>query len=293
MAKIGIRPLSSALGVEITGVDLREEVTDEDFALIEKAWFENLVILFRNQDLTIEQQRSFSGRFGPLSIRARKQGVTPEAAEYGGDVMLVTNVRKDGKPIGSLPDGEMMFHSDTPYFERPCKATVLYAMEVPSRGGNTLFGNSYKAAATLPDNIKRRLAGLKAMQVYEHGTTVKVKDRYDRDNFPHYAHPVFRRHSATGKSSLFVSELMTEEIIGLPADESDAILQLLFAHQRKPEFVYEHVWQPGDLIIWDNRCTIHARTDFPPEERRMLRRLTIQDDQPVVPGEPPFLGASE
>lgn len=287
MAKICIRPLSSALGVEITGVDLREKITDEDFAAMEKAWHENIVILFRNQNLTVEQQRSFSCRFGPLSVRARKRGVTPEAAEYGGDVMLVTNVRKDGKPIGSLPDGEMMFHSDTPYFERPCKATVLYAMEIPSHGGNTLFGNSYKAAETLPNEIKLRLAGRKAMQVYEHGTTIKLKDRYDRDNFPHYAHPVFRRHAETGKSSLFVSELMTEEIIGLPQDESHEILQFLFAHQRKPEFIYEHVWKTGDLIIWDNRCSIHARTNFPPEERRMLRRLTIQDDQPVLQGEPP------
>lgn len=287
MTNIGIRPLSPALGAEITGIDLREEITDEQFALIEQAWYDHLVILIRGQDITIDQQRAFSARFGPLSIRSRKRGATPEAAEYGGDVMLVTNVRKDGKPIGSLPDGEMMFHSDTPYFERPCKATVLYAIEVPSRGGNTLFGNSYKAAETLPDEIKRKLDGLKAMQVYEHGTTIKLKDRYDRENFPHYAHPIFRRHSETGKSSLFVSELMTEEIIGLPSDESDQILNLLFAHQRKPELIYEHVWQPGDLIIWDNRCTIHARTDFPSEERRMLRRLTIQDDHPVLPGEAP------
>lgn len=292
MTKIGIRPLSPALGAEITGIDLRQEMTDEQYAVVEQAWYDHLLILFRNQDISIDQQRAFSSRFGPLSVRSRNRRVTPEAAEYGGDVMLVTNVRKDGKPIGSLPDGEMMFHSDTPYFERPCKATVLYAIEVPSRGGNTLFGNSYTAAETLPEDIKQQLAGRKAMQVYEHGTTIKLKDRYDRENFPHYAHPVFRRHPETGRSSLFVSELMTEEIVGLPADESDRMLQFLFAHQRKPEFVYEHVWKPGDLIIWDNRCTIHARTDFPADERRMLRRLTIQDEHPVLAGTPGILNSA-
>jgi taurine dioxygenase len=285
MSTLEVRPLSAALGAEIVGVNLANGVSDEEFAVIEKAWYDHLLLLFRNQDITIEQQRAFSARFGDLSIRSRKQRVTPEASEYGADVMLVTNVRKDGKPIGSLPDGEMMFHSDTPYFERPCKATVLFAMEIPSVGGNTLFGNSYTAAETLPEDMKRKLAGLKAMQVYESGTTVKRKDKYDRENVPHYAHPVFRRHPQTGKPSLFVSELMTEEIVGLPAHESDEILAYLFAHQRKPEFVYEHVWTPGDLVIWDNRCTIHARTDFPAHERRMLRRLTVQDELPVMAGD--------
>lgn len=119
------------------------------------------------------------------------------------------------------------------------------------------------------------------------GTTYKVKDRYDRGSFPHYAHPIFCRHSATGKSSLFLRELVTEEIIDLPADESDAVLQLLFARQRKPEFICARAWKTGDLIIWDNRRTIHARPDFPAEERRMLRRLTIQGDQTVLQGQTP------
>jgi taurine dioxygenase len=205
--------------------------------------------------------------------------------------MLVTNIREGGKPIGRLPDGEMMFHSDTPYVERPDKATILYAIEITSSGGHTLFGNSYAAAETLPEDVKRRLAGRRAMQVYEYGTTIKGA-KYDRERFPYFAHPVFRRHPATGKSALYVSELMTEEIVGLPQEESDALLEFLFTHQRNPAFIYEHVWKPGDLLMWDNRCTIHARTDFPRDERRLLRRLTVQDEHPVLEGEPPYREAA-
>jgi taurine dioxygenase len=202
--------------------------------------------------------------------------------------MLVSNIRKDGEPIGSLPDGEMMFHSDTPYFERPAKATILYAIEITSWGGHTQFSNSYTAAETLPEDVKRRLAGRKGMQVYEYGTCIKDKAKYDRENFPHYAHPIFRKHPATGNSALYVSELMTEEIVDLPVKESDELLEFLFQHQRNPDFIYEHPWVPGDLLMWDNRCSVHARTDFPREERRLLRRLTVEDESPVLDGDPPY-----
>ncbi len=287
MTHFEIKPLSEAVGAEIIGIDLRQPLARELVRDIEEAWYAYQVLLFRCPGLTIEEQRAFAGHFGALGSRSKRRKLPPEVAEYGAEVMLVTNVREDGKPIGSLPDGEMMFHSDTPYFERPYKATILYAIDVPSRGGHTLFGNSYRAAETLPEDVQARLDGRKAMQVYEAGTTIKA-GRYDRQQFPHFAHPVFRRHPATGKSALFVSELMTEEIIGLPGDESDELLAFLFAHQAKPEFIYEHVWTPGDLIMWDNRCTIHARTDFPSDERRMLRRLTVQDEQPVLAGAAPF-----
>lgn len=287
MSGLEIRPLSDAVGAEISGIDLSADLDEQTVNAIEAAWFEHQVILFRGQNITIEQQRTFADKFGSLGSRSGNRKLPPEVKEYGADVMLVTNVRKEGKPVGSLPDGEMMFHSDTPYFERPYKATLLYAIAVPSRGGNTLFGNSYRAAEALPDDVKKRLAGRRAMQVYEAGTMMKT-ERYDREKFPHFAHPVFRKHPATGRSALFVSELMTEEIIGLAEQESEELLKFLFAHQRKPEFIYEHVWQPGDLVMWDNRCTIHARTDFPADERRMLRRLTIQDEHAVLEGEPPY-----
>ena len=283
-----IMPLSDAVGAEITGVNLQQPLEPGKLRQIEEAFHDYGLICLRDQDITLEQQKKFALAFGELGSRNRPGTKPNELDEYGEHVMLVTNVRENGKPIGSLPDGEMTFHADTAYFEFPSKATMLYAMELTSWGGNTLFSNCYTAAEQLPVKLKRRLNGKKAMQVYEYGTTLKTKEKYDRNNFPHYAHPVFRRHPETGRSALFVSELMTEEIVGLDKEESDNILAQLFEHQKRPEFVYEHPWKVGDLIMWDNRCTIHARTDFPREERRMLRRLTIQDTKPVLEGAAPF-----
>ena len=288
MVEIEIKRLSEAIGAEICGVDLSRELEADTAKAIESAWHAHQIILFRDQDITNDQQRSFAAKFGELGSRARPGPKPPEQDEYGANVMLVSNIRKDGKPIGSLPDGEMMFHSDTAFFERPNKATILYAIEVTSWGGHTLFSNSYTAAETLPEDIKRRLGGRKAVQAYEYGITMKERDRHDRENYPYFAHPVFRKHPATGRSALYVSELMTEEILGLPASESDELLKFLFAHQRNPDYIYEHRWRPGDLIMWDNRCSVHARTDFPRDERRLLRRLTVRDEDPVLDGEPPY-----
>lgn len=286
MPDLEILPLSDALGAEIRGVDLRKPLTQDNIGVITQAWLDHLVILFRGQGLSYDHQRNFAAHFGEVAKRGGDRGSKAEKAE-GEGVMLVSNIREDGKPIGTLPDGEMMFHSDTPYTENPLKATLLYAMEVPSKGGETLFANCYKAAKTLPDEIKRQLAGRMAMHVFDYQVTHTPAGGFDRSTLPHFAHPVFRQHPDTGRSSLYVSELMTDEIIGLPVDESRLLLNQLFAHLRKVEFIYEHAWRPGDLLMWDNRCCNHARNDFPRDERRLLRRLTVKEDQPVLMGDPP------
>lgn len=283
-----IVPLSDAIGAEIRGVDLAQPQDAATVAAINDAWHEHIVLLFRGQALGLEEHTRFAGYFGEIGKHMRPKAMRNEAAELGPNVMLVSNIRENGKPIGSLPDGEMMFHSDTPYRERPDKATMLYAMEVPSVGGNTIFANSYMAAETLPDDVKRRLAGHKAVHVFEYGAVTK-SGKFDRETAPHFAQPVFRKHPVTGRTALYVSELMTEEIVGLSDDESREMLDVLFAHQSQAQFCYEHVWQPDDLVIWDNRCSIHARTDFPETERRKLRRLTVIDENPVMMGDPPGL----
>jgi len=193
--------------------------------------------------------------------------------------MLISNIREDGKPIGALPDGEMHFHSDQCHQEIPAKATLLYAIEVPSKGGNTLFSNAYSAYEALPEDLKARIAGRRALNAYTTDTTVRSTN-YDDAKSSHW-HPVVRTHPATGRKALYVNRLMTREIEGLARDESDAILQRLFDHQEQPKFVYEHVWRPGDILMWDNRCTLHARTDFSSGERRLLRRVTILGEKPV------------
>ena len=283
-----IVPLSDAIGAEIRGIDLSQPLDAATRAAIEDAWHNHIVLLFRGQPIGLEEHTAFAATFGEVGKHARPKAIRNEAPELGPNVMLVSNIRENGKPTASLPDGEMMFHSDTPYVENPCKATMLYAMEIPSTGGHTIFANCYLAAETLPDDVKRRLAGRKAVHVFEYGAVTK-SGKFDRTTAPHFAQPIFRKHPVTGRTALYVSELMTEEIVGLPEDESREMLDFLFEHQRQEAFRYEHVWQPDDLVIWDNRCSIHARTDFPSTERRKLRRLTVIDENPVMMGEPPGL----
>ncbi len=270
------RPLAPALGAEIMGVDLSKPIDDHVFGQIRDAWHENLVILLRDQELSEEDEVRFAEKFGPPAVIHTKQFVRNHPA-----VMLISNIREDGKPIGALPDGEMHFHTDQCHQERPAMASMLYAIEVPSAGGNTLFANGYKAYETLPDEIKRRIDGRKALNAYDYDTAATKRGTRLADGVPSYVHPVVRTHPATGRKALYVNRLMTVRIEGLSAPESEELLDLLFDHQERREFVYEHVWRPGDLLMWDNRCTLHARTDFSPHERRLMRRVTILGEKPV------------
>src|SRR6266568_1485443 len=273
---VGVRMLSPALGAEILGVDLRAPLDDDRFGQILAAWHDHLVVLLRDQDLSEADQVRFAERFGPLATIHTKQFVRSHPA-----VMLISNIREDGKPIGALPDGEMHFHSDQCHQERPARASMLYAIEVPSTGGNTLFANAYRAYETLPPEVKRRIEGRKALNAYDYDTAATKRGTQLAPSVPSYAHPVVRTHPATGRKALYVNRLMTVRIEGLPAQESDELLATLFDHQERREFIYEHVWRAGDLLIWDNRCTLHARTDFSPTEQRLMRRVTILGEKPV------------
>jgi taurine dioxygenase len=273
---LGVRPLSSALGAEILGLDLRDDIDARVFAQIRDAWHQNLVIVLRGQNMSEEDQVRFAEKFGPPAMIHTKQFVRNHPA-----VMLISNIREDGKPIGALPDGEMHFHTDQCHQERPAMASMLYALEVPRAGGNTLFANGYTAYETLPPEIKRRIDGRKALNAYDYETAATKRGTRLSQSVPSYAHPVVRTHPATGRKALYVNRLMTVRIEGLPAQESEDLLAMLFDHQERREFIYEHVWRVGDLVIWDNRCTLHARTDFSPDERRLMRRVTILGEKPV------------
>jgi taurine dioxygenase len=274
-AAFAVRQLSPALGAEILGVDLGDPISGSLKQRLLDTWHEHLVILFRTQTLDEDSQVRFAETFGaPAKITSSRAFSAKHPS-----VMLISNIREDGKPIGALPDGEMHFHTDQCHQEIPAKATLLYAIEVPSKGGNTLFSNAYSAYEALPEDLKHRIAGRRALNAYTSDTTLRSAS-YD-DAKSSYWHPVVRTHPATGRRALYVNRLMTREIEGLPQEESDAILQRLFDHQEQPKFVYEHVWRPGDLLMWDNRCTLHARTDFSSGERRLLRRVTILGEKPV------------
>jgi taurine dioxygenase len=271
-----LNPLSPALGIEVGGVDLARPLDDADFERIEQAWHEGLILLFRNQDLDEAQQAAFGARFGELGKVLHQHG---GRGTHPG-VMYISNVVENGKLIGALPDGEMYFHSDQCYTERPAMATMLYAMEIPSRGGNTLFANMYKAYETLPADVKRRIEGKTAWNVYDYAANPTKRGDVASDA-PRFAHPMVRTHPATKRKALYVNRLMTESIEGMPRQESDALLAYLFNRSEQPQFIYGHVWRPGDLILWDNRCTLHARTDFDASERRKLRRVAVLGDVPV------------
>lgn len=270
------RPLSPALGAEILNVDLSQPMTDALFESIRDCWHHNAVVLFRDQHLSEADQVRFAERFGQLALSHTKRYTTANPA-----VMLISNIRENGKQIGALPDGEMQFHSDQCYQEKPAMASMLYAIEVPSAGGNTLFANAYKAYETLSDDIKRRLDGRKALHAYDYDNASMKRGTQIKDGVPHFAHPVFRTHPATGRKALYVNRLMTIAIEGLPEAESDELLNFLFAHQENPAFVYEHIWRVNDLLMWDNRCALHARTDFSNDERRLMRRVTVLGERPM------------
>jgi taurine dioxygenase len=274
--EFGVRPLSASIGAEIVGIDLSQPMSDALFAKILDTWHRNLVILFRDQQLSEDDQVRFGTRFGPPAVSHTKRFTTANPA-----VMLISNIRENGQLIGALPDGEMHFHSDQCHQERPAMASMLYALEVPSKGGNTLFANGYRAYETLPEPIKKRIEGRKALNAYDYQAAATHRGTRLREGIPSCWHPAVRTHPATGKKALYINRLMTIAIEGMPQEESDRLLDTLFKHQEQPQFVYEHVWRPHDLLLWDNRCALHARTDFSAAERRLLRRLTILGEKPV------------
>ena len=270
------RPLTPAIGAEIIGVDLSQPMSDETFAKVLETWHQNLVILFRDQDLTEDDQVRFGERFGPPAVSHTRRYTTKNPA-----VMLISNIRENGELIGALPDGEMNFHTDQCHQERPAMASMLYSLEVPSTGGNTLFANAYLAYETLPEALKTKIEGRKALNAYDYDNASTQRGTKLREGIPSYWHPIVRTHPATGRKALYVNRLMTVAIEGLPDAESDDVLNVLFDHQEQRRFVYEHVWRPHDVLLWDNRCTLHARTDFSAAERRLMRRLTILGEKPV------------
>ena len=278
-----IKPLSPALGAEISGVDLRDELSAETVRKIIDAWHENLVLLFRNQDLSEDDQIRFARHFGVLQKRTRPAAAINEYGhtKYPELTMLVSNIRDNGKLIGSLPDGEMHFHSDQCYLEKPATGTFLYAIEVPSQGGDTLFLNMYKAYETLPAELKARIDGRKALNAYLYDSTTRTANgsKVDFTAHPHYVQPIVRTHPATKRKALYVNRLMTFTVEGLDDDDGSALLNALFDHMERDQFIYAHHWRVGDLVLWDNRCTLHARTDFSDQERRMLRRYVVMGDR--------------
>src|ERR1700689_5137667 len=159
-------------------------------------------------------------------------------------------------------------------------ASMLYSLEVPSVGGNTLFANAYLAYETLPDAMRRKIEGRKALNAYDYDNASTIRGTKLRDGIPSYWHPIVRTHPVTRRKALYVNRLMTVAIEGMPDAEANEVLNALFDHQEQRQFVYEHVWRPHDVLLWDNRCTLHARPNFSAAERRLMRRMAILGEKP-------------
>ena len=270
-----IRPLSPAIGAEAVGFDPRN-FTDADRDALQQAWYQHLVMLIRSpRVLSDDEFVAFMSRMGQIE-NARK--LSPLSTRQ--EVMIISNIRENGQLVGALPDGELSFHFDRVHQKKPTRATVLHAIEIPDKGGETCFANMYSAYDTLPETVKKKIDGRQALNTYEYGATSAGVKKIDADA-PTAIHPVVRTIPETGRKSLFVSRLMTDKIIGLPEDESRALLNLISDHCEQSQFIYEHQWQVGDILMWDNRCATHARMDFDSSQRRLMKRIALADA--VVP----------
>ena len=275
---IDVIPNRAALGAEIRGIDLRS-VGDDEFAAIHRAWLDNLVLLFRGQSLSDEELIVFSRRFGELDW-APVQENGRRFVEGHPELYVVSNVMENGVPIGSLGAGEAVWHTDMSYLEQPPKASMLYALEVPSAGGDTGFCNMYRAWEELPAELKRAVEGrrLKHDGTYNSGGYVRegVTATDDPTTSPGTYHPIAYRHPESGRIALYLGRRRNGYIEGLPLADSEALLDALWQHATRDALVWYNRWRVGDLVLWDNRCTMHRRDPFDATARRIMHRTQIK-----------------
>lgn len=274
-----VRPLTPVVGAEIGGIDLAD-VGDAEFAFIREAFDRYAGLLFRGQDLSPEQLVAFSRRFGDLDhapVMENGQTAVPGLPE----VYLVSNIKgSDGKEIGSLGAGEAVWHTDMSYLSAPPDISMLHAIEVPPAGGDTWLCGMNAAYNALPDALKRRIAGLRIKHdgTYNSGGYVRqgVTPTDDPRESPGTYHPVVIAHPNTGQPLLYLGRRRMAHIEGLDLAESEALLDELWSYATREENAYRHGWRIGDVLMWDNRATMHRRDPFDAASRRLMRRTQVK-----------------
>jgi taurine dioxygenase len=273
-------PSGKALGAEVQGVDLRT-IDARDFSTIYQAWLDHSVLLIRGQKLTDEELIAFSDRFGDLDW-APIQESGRRFVEGHPEIYVVSNVMENGQPIGSLGAGEATWHTDMSYLQDPPKASILYALEVPPSGGNTYFNSMYRAYEFLPAAIKKRIEGrqLKHDGTYNSGGYVRqgVTAVDDPVSSPGTYHPLVCTHPETKRRVLYLGRRRNAYIEGLSLSESESLLDELWAHANREELEWHNEWRIGDLVLWDNRCTMHRRDPFDADSRRVMHRTQIKGE---------------
>lgn len=276
-----IQPFASAsFGADVTDIDLGA-VGDEDFAALHAAWLRYAVLRLRDQHVDDDILQSFSGRFGPLEYapfgRMRKSDVDRLPNPY---ITTISNIVRNGQPIGGLGNGEAAWHTDMSYIERPPTASLLYAVEVPETGGDTHFCSMVGALKALPPELEGRLRGLKAKHDAAHDSVGKLRrghhDVDDPRDAPGASHPMVLRHPETGVDALYLGRRQDAYVEGLPLPESEALLDEVWTHVALPGDVWTQQWRERDLVIWDNRTVMHRRAAFPSTARRLMRRTQVR-----------------
>jgi taurine dioxygenase len=275
---IDVVPTGNALGAELRGLDLKS-LDDAQAAAIMRAFHQHQVILVRNQTLADQDLVAFSRRFGDLDW-APIQETGRRFVEGMPEIYIVSNVKVNGEAIGSLGAGEAVWHTDMSYLDVPPMASALYSLEVPPSGGNTSFCSMYAIYEALPAETKRRIASLKIKHdgTYNSGGFLRqgVTATDDPKNSPGAVHPLVCTHPDTGLRMLYLGRRRNAYLMGLELSESEALLDELWTFVDRPEFKWEHVWKVGDLVMWDNRCTMHRRDPFDDTARRVMHRTQIK-----------------
>jgi taurine dioxygenase len=245
MTRITVKPSGRSLGADIKGVDLSQPIDDATFQEILDAWAEHLVLRFRGQKLTDDQLAEFSARFGNLDNAPIRASGTPDH-DRRHDIAVISNIVEDDKPVGSLGNSELVWHQDMSYKDLPPKASILYGIETPA-------------------------------------TRVGMEGEYTNEERPGAIHPLVARHPLTGKPSLYIGRRPNAWIVGLSDEESEQLLDKLWDHIQSNDHTWAQEWQPGDVVLWDNRCTLHRRGPLDPAQRRRMHRTQIQDEaRPVA-----------
>jgi taurine dioxygenase len=276
--RIQVVPTSAALGAEIRGVDLRR-IDDAAFAAIHRAWLDHLVLLIRGQELNDVDLIAFSRRFGDLDLAPIQENGRRFVEGYP-EIYVVSNVIENGVAIGSLGAGEAVWHTDMSYLDDPPKASMLYAIEVPPTGGSTGFTNMYLAYEELPEASKRRIVGLRLKHdgTYNSGGYVRegITATDDPIASPGTYHPVVCTHPESGRRCLYLGRRRNAYIEGLPLAESEALLDELWRYATREALNWYNTWRVGDLVLWDNRCTMHRRNPFDAASRRIMHRTQMK-----------------
>jgi taurine dioxygenase len=276
-------PSGRALGAEITGIDLSKDVSAAQREFIVNAYTQNLVLLFRGQSLSFSDLLRLRELFGPpgqagnqLLGLGRKKYLPDEVPD---DITIISNiVDAEGHPVGALGDGEAFWHTDSSFTEKPISASLLHAIEVTEQGGETAFLNMYKAYEEMSAELAARIAGKYVNHSKVHNSAGMKRPEFadvtDPSQAPGVKHPIVRVHPATGRKCLYLGRRLNSYIFGLSLDESEALLDAIWAHACQDKYVWQHKWRVGDLLVWDNRCTMHHRNAFAPNARRLMHKST-------------------